>query len=81
MCPTNEEFAELLLRARGIAEAMTDEQRAAERREQAISWVYGEMCLGMNDDNASGVSPLTREQIDKLYDAQLSRSSEAPEAL
>ncbi len=60
---------ELIAKRMAEFNALSEAEKAAERRDQAISRVYGEMCLGLNDDNASGVSPLTREQIGELYDA------------
>lgn len=42
-------------------DALSPEEKAAHRREQAISWVYGEMRLEGND-------AITKEEIAELYD-------------
>ncbi len=64
----NNELLELIQRAKAAWECLTPKQRAVARREHAIDWVHGEMRLGLNDDNKSGVSPLSKEEIGKIYD-------------
>jgi hypothetical protein len=53
---------ELLVRARERFEALSPEEQAAHRREQRISWVYGNLaCM-------RGGPKLTREQVAEMVD-------------
>jgi hypothetical protein len=44
-------------------EALTPEQQAAHRRDQAISWAWGEALLKYH-----GNPPITRARIAEIYD-------------
>jgi hypothetical protein len=52
---------ELIQRARRAFEGLTSAQKEAHKREQAISWVYGEMKLAGHN--------IPREEIAKIYDS------------
>ncbi len=54
------ELGELMSRAKAAFEALTPEEQAAHRREQRISWVYGEAGLRNH--------PITREQAAAIVD-------------
>jgi hypothetical protein len=58
-CPQRDEFQKLLAEAVARFEAMTPEAQRAMRREQAISFVYGNLmdCPG-----------ITREMVARAYD-------------
>ena len=51
---------ELMQRAQRAFEGLNSAQKEAHRREQAISWVYGEMKLAGHN--------ISREEIVKMYD-------------
>lgn len=52
----------LVKKAMAAFDALSPEEQRAHRREQAVSWVFGEMKLENED------SPVTREEIADLYD-------------
>lgn len=62
-----------LVRARAAFDALTPEQQAAFRREQAIDWAYGQLMA--TTSHREGV---TRERIAEIYDAR-ERGTQAPE--
>lgn len=68
----NPELNELMKKAKAAFDALTPEQKRAHRREQAISWVFGEMMLARYE---RGQAMLTKEEqeeakkrIGDLYD-------------
>lgn len=63
--PERPELQALLDRARAKLAAMSPEEIAVMRREQAISWVYGEV----NFDCAPGEERVSREQVARIVDA------------
>jgi hypothetical protein len=73
------ELRELAKKAIAAFEALTPEEKARHRREQAISWVYGEMvlsraCRGLPDLTEDEAAAQRRE-IGRLYDEQHGRTT------
>jgi hypothetical protein len=63
----------LMRRAREAFDALTPEQQAAFRREQAIDWAYGQLMASTN--HREGV---TRELVAEQYDKRRGAPSEEP---
>jgi hypothetical protein len=60
------DIKELAARAIAAFDALSPEEQRAHRREQRISWVFGDHCLRMTE---SGSAPaMTREQAAAIVD-------------
>jgi hypothetical protein len=70
---TQGRLVELMRRAREAFDALTPEQQAAFRREQAIDWAYGQLMASTN--HREGV---TRELVAEQYDKRRGAPSEEP---
>lgn len=60
---TSRTLDEQIRRAMEVFNALTPEQQRAHRREQAISWMRGELLLKYGEPG-----PLTDEQLADIYD-------------
>lgn len=60
---TDPDLADLLARARAAFDQLTPAEQAAHRREQAISWAWGQLAL-----KYGGEPPVSRARIGELYD-------------
>lgn len=68
---TNTESLEALLkRAQAHYGALSVEEKLGHRREQAISWVFGQVNLSRPDD-----SPISREDVERIVDQKIADGS------